>query len=81
MKTRSLKLAVLAGALAVLTVGPGCGVFDDMWDDGGYTASYQRDGAQPVRSTGTGTGAGVQQPAEVSTGAAARQPGVYPAAK
>ncbi len=76
MKTRSLKLAALAGALAVLTVGPGCGVFDDLCGDDGYTASYQREGPPPMQLHN----AGVSQPAEVS-GAAPTQPGVYPASE
>ena len=46
--TRSMKLAALAGALAVLTVGPGCGMFDGYCDDcnttGSYSTEYQRDG-------------------------------------
>jgi hypothetical protein len=66
--TRSMKLAALAGALAVLTVGPGCGVFDGYCDDctdASHSTEYQRDGLPTPRDVGT-------QPAvDFSPGAAA----------
>jgi hypothetical protein len=64
--TRSMKLAALAGALAVLTVGPGCGMFDGFCDDcdtkGNYSTQYQRDGLPTPRDVGT------QQPADFTPG-------------
>ena len=76
--TRSMKLAALAGALAVLTVGPGCGVVDGYCDDCGdvsHSTEYQRDGLPTPRD------AAVQQqpPVDFTPGAAApTDAGVYP---
>jgi hypothetical protein len=48
--SRSRKLAALVGALAVLSTGPGCGVFDGFCDcDDGYTTEYQSDGIPTPR--------------------------------
>jgi hypothetical protein len=75
--TRSMKLAALVGALAVLTVGPGCGVFDGFCDDcdttTGHSTEYQRDGLPTPRDTGA-------QPAvDFTPGAAApTDAGVHP---
>jgi hypothetical protein len=66
--TRSMKLAALAGALAVLTVGPGCGVFDGFCDDcdtAAHSTEYQRDGLPTPRDVGT------QPTADFTPGAAA----------
>jgi hypothetical protein len=73
--TRSMKLAALAAALAVLTVGPGCGTFDgfcDDCDDVSHSAEYQRDGLPTPRDTGV-------PPVDFTPGAAApTDAGVHP---
>ena len=67
--TRSMKLAALAAALAVLTVGPGCGMFDGYCDDcdttGSYSTEYQRDGLPTPRDPAA------SQPAAFTPGTAA----------
>lgn len=72
--TRSKKLAALAAALAVLTVGPGCGVFGGYCDDcDSHSTEYQRDGLPTPRD------GGAQPPADFTPGAAAPTgAGVYP---
>ncbi len=74
--TRSKKLAALAAALAILTVGPGCGVFDGFCndcDDVSHGTEYQRDGLPTPRD------AGAQPPADFTPGAnAPTGAGVYP---
>ena len=76
--TRSMKLAALAGALAVLTVGPGCGTFGglcddcDNCDDVSHSTEYQRDGLPTPRD------AGAPQSVDFTPGAAAPTgPGVH----
>jgi hypothetical protein len=68
---RVTKLAALAGALAILTAGPGCGVFDEYLDDDVYSTEYRPAVPPPVPA------AGVQQPAEVAPGVLPAYPGVY----
>ncbi|HVK16022.1 MAG TPA: hypothetical protein VM533_03675 [Fimbriiglobus sp.] len=74
--TRSMKLAALAGALTILTVGPGCGMFDGYCDDcdtGSHSAEYQRDGLPTPRDVGA------QPPSDFTPGASAPMgAGVYP---
>ena len=84
--TRSMKLAALARALAVLTVGPGCGMFDGYCDDCDstttHTAELQRDGLPTPRDVGTQPtadftpGATAPAGAGVYTGSAPRGAGV-----
>jgi hypothetical protein len=74
--TRSMKLAALAGALAVLTVGPGCGVFDGFCndcEDTTHSTEYQRDGLPTPRDTGAQPAVDFTPGTAAPTGA-----GVYP---
>jgi hypothetical protein len=79
--TRSMKLAALAGALAVLTVGPGCGMFDGYCDDcdttGSYSTEYQRDGIPTPRDVGGQPPTNFSPGATTTTGAAPAGAGVY----
>jgi hypothetical protein len=74
--TRSKKLAALAGALSVLTLGPGCGMFDGFCNDcetDAHSAEYQRDGLPTPRDVGTQQPANFTPVATTPTGA-----GVFP---
>ncbi|HET6573276.1 MAG TPA: hypothetical protein VFG68_06720 [Fimbriiglobus sp.] len=79
---RSMKLAALAGALAVLTFGPGCGLFDGYCDDcntpGSSSTEYQRDGLPTPRDVGAQLPAAFTPGATTPTGPAAPMgAGVY----